>query len=359
MSDFIRMLQLGLPESDFELFNQKKVEYNKKASNILKKSREDSKKAQCYICGNDCSSFCNSHSIPRFCLENIAPKGRVYYSGNLIDMPMFDKEKGVNEAGTFRIICRSCDSTAFSDYENPENYFNVPTDKMLSQIAMKNYLKSISKRELEISLYDNLSQMTGNDLSQQQIVNELDLNEYISGFEYAKKACDSKWNDNYYLFYYELLDYVVPIAFQNNISLVGDLEGRVINDLYHPSADYVLKDIHICVFPLKNKSVVLMFIRNGESRYRAFFKQFKKLSANEKLNVINYILFSYSEDVFIYGGLDDDLMKDEGLKSVAKQTPIAIANSPFFDPLEQALETFDLNKRTTIPNLLDENFRVR
>jgi hypothetical protein len=359
LQDFIRMLQLGLPESEIELFNQKKVEYNKKTSNILRKSREDSKKPKCYLCGNDCSSFCNSHSIPRFCLENIAHNGHLYYSGNLVDMPMFDKEKGVNEAGTFRIICRNCDSTVFSDYENPENYSNVPTDKMLSQIALKNYLKSISKRELEISLYNNLAQMTGNDLSHQQTVNELDLNEYISGFEYAKKSSESKWNDNYYLYYYELLDYVIPIAFQNNITLVGDLEGGVINNIYHHSADYVLKDIHICVFPLKNKSVVLLFIRNGESRYRAFFKQFNKLSVNEKLKVINYILFSYSEDVFIYGGLDESLMKDEGLKSAAKQTPIAIAHTPFFNPLNQALKTFDLNKRSTIPNLLDENYRVR
>ncbi|WP_379134372.1 hypothetical protein [Paenibacillus sp. sgz500958] len=359
MSDFIRMHQLGFSESEIESFNQNKIEYNKRASNILKKSREDSKKSQCYICGKDSSSFCNSHSVPRYCLEHIALNGRVYYSGNLVDTPMFDKEKGVNEAGTFRIICRNCDSTVFSDYENPENYSNVPTDKMLSQMAMKNYLKNISKRELEISLYNNLSEMSGNDLSQQQIINELDLNEYINGFEYAKKASESKWNNNYYLFYYEILDYVVPIAFQNNVSLVGDLEGGVINNIYHSSADYVLKDIHICVFPLKNTSVVLMFIKNGESRYRAFFKQFKRLSVNEKLKVINYILFSYSEDVFIYGGLADSLLKDERLKLVAKQTPIAIADSPFFDPLAQALKTFDLNKRSTIPNLLDENYKVR
>lgn len=359
VSDFIRLLQLGFSESEIERFNQKEIEYNKKTSSILKKSREDSKKSQCYICGKDCSSFCNSHSVPRYCLENIALNGRIYYSGNLIDMPMFDKEKGVNEAGTFRIICRDCDSKVFSDYENPENYSKLPTDKMLAQIAMKNYLKNISKRELEISLYDNISEMSGNDLSQQQNVNEMDLNEYISGFDYARKASKSKWNNNYYLCYYELLNYVVPISFQNSVSLVCDLEGGVINNIYHPSSDYILRDIHICVFPLKNTSVVLMFIKNGDSRYRAFLKQFKRLSTNEKLKVINYILFSYSEEVYIYRGLAESLLKDEGLKLAAKQTTTAIADIPFFDPLEQAIKTFDLNKRSAIPNLLDENYKIR
>lgn len=359
MKNDVGMLGLGLTADEIELFEQNRIEYKKKFASIIKKARAESKNSQCYICGKDCSSFCNSHSIPRFCLKNIASKGHLFYSGNLVDLPMLDKQKGLNEAGTFRIICNDCDGKVFSDYENPDNYSQKPTDKMLSQIAMKNYLKSISKREVENSLYKNIAEMTGNDLTDAQTINTLDLNEYVSGFEYAKKACQSKWDNNYYLCYYEKVDYVVPLAFQNNISLIVDLEGGVINDIYNPSSEYVLKDIHVCVFPLENHSVVMMFHKNGENRYRTFLKQFKKLSAHEKLEVINYITFSYSEDVFLYRDLDETVLNHEGLKTAASQTTIAVADSPFSDPLASARKTFDLNKRSTIPNLFDVMYKVK
>ncbi len=359
MSKDVQFLQLGMQEEELEMFDQVKIEYNKKVGNFLKKSRADSKRETCYVCGKECSSFCNSHSVPRFSLENIALNGYLYYSGNLVDMPMFDKPKGINEAGTFRIICRDCDSKVFMDYEDPVNYLKVPTGKMLSQIAMKNYLKNISKREYEISIYNNLSELTGNDMNQMQMVNNYDLIEYIDGFKFARKACESKWENNYFLCYFEMLDYVVPMAFQNNLSLISDFEGGIINDIYNHSPDYKLKDIHICVFPLESHSVVLMFIRNGEKRYRLFLKQFKKLTMEEKLKAINYIIFSYSEDVYIYKGLDKSILEDQELKMVAKQTPVAIANSPFAEFLEEAMDTYDLDKRNAIPNLLDRANRVR
>lgn len=75
------------------------------------------------------------HSVPQFCLQNISVAGKFYHSGNLVDMPMLNKDKGIGEAGTFKIICRECDSSVFNDYENPEAYYQGPTDKMLAQIA--------------------------------------------------------------------------------------------------------------------------------------------------------------------------------------------------------------------------------
>lgn len=48
-----------------------------------------------------------------------------------------DTENGVNKAGTFHLICNDCDSKIFSDYENPDNYSNQPTQKMIAQMALK------------------------------------------------------------------------------------------------------------------------------------------------------------------------------------------------------------------------------
>ena len=57
------------------------------------------------------------------------PNGKVLTLNSLIDNPLLDDQKGVNDAGTFKIICRECDSSIFSDYENPNNYTAKPTQK--------------------------------------------------------------------------------------------------------------------------------------------------------------------------------------------------------------------------------------
>lgn len=359
MLDHVEMLHLGFSKIDREIYEKDKVQYNKQLREFLKKSREESKKPNCYYCGTPCTSFCNSHSVPKFTLRNISIEGHLFYSNTLIDMPLLDNEKGLNEAGTFRLICRECDKTIFSDYENPDNYSEKPTGKMLAQIALKNYLKSISKREMEIALYNNIAEMTGNDLSHQQTINNLDLNEYIDGFNYAKKALEKKWDDYFYLAYYENLNYVVPLAFQNNVTLISDFEGNVINNIYESSPSYRMQDIHICVFPLENHSVILIFLRNQERRYSSFLKQFSRLSTEEKLKSLNYIIFSYSEDVFFYKGIDKTLLNNEELKEVTQQTPIALLTSPLVNPLEKAANTFNLSKRDSIPNFLDEAYKVR
>ena len=76
----------------------------------------------------------------------------LYYANTLIDLPFMGDEKGINEAGTFQLICRDCDSKIFREYENPEAYRDIPSSQMLAQIAMKNYLLMICVYLLIISL---------------------------------------------------------------------------------------------------------------------------------------------------------------------------------------------------------------
>ena len=60
---------------------------------------------------------------------------------------------GVKNAGTFQIICENCDNTQFQKYEDPNSYIDPPSDLMLAQIALKNYLHLISKRMIENEVY--------------------------------------------------------------------------------------------------------------------------------------------------------------------------------------------------------------
>ena len=42
-----------------------------------------------------------------------------------------------------------------------------------------------------------------------------------------------------------------------------------------------------------------MFIENGDKRYRSFYKQFNKLPLDEQLAALTFIIFAYSEEVYL------------------------------------------------------------
>lgn len=138
-----QMLSLGLDEQEHKNYSHNKITYNKLMSKIQAKARQEAKLNYCYYCKKEVSSFCNSHSVPQFCLRRIAADGKVYNANTLIDLPFMRSEQGVNEAGTFQLICRACDSKIFQQYEDPTAYQAKPTGQMLAQIAMKDYLQMI------------------------------------------------------------------------------------------------------------------------------------------------------------------------------------------------------------------------
>lgn len=68
-------------------------------------------------CGKETTSFCNSHSIPVFCLRKIAVDGEALHTNKLVNSPLKDFSKVINKSGTFQPICRECDSKIFQEYE--------------------------------------------------------------------------------------------------------------------------------------------------------------------------------------------------------------------------------------------------
>ena len=117
-------------------------------------------------------------------------------------------------------------------------------------------------------------------------------------------------SNSYYLCYYNQLDYVVPIAFQSSIALISDFKGQTINDIFNMSTSYKIKTINICVFPLVDKSVIFMFIENGDKRYRNFYREFNKLDKEDQLQTLTYILFLYSEEVYLSKSIPSDILKN-------------------------------------------------
>lgn len=362
--EITQMLSLGTDsKEELKVMLDNKVEFRKKWGKLKSKSIQDAKGEKCFYCGKECSSFCNSHSIPSFVLKNIAVGGYVYNNFKLVNFPALDDSKGVNKTGTFQLICRECDSNIFQEYENPDNYENFPTAKMIAQIAMKNYMKSISKRRFEIALYKNMftsiPEFSTDVYNNKQEINNLDLQEYIQEFNRAKRIANKGWENEYNLFYYQKLDYVVPVAFQSNVALLIDFEGNTINNIYNMSPDYHMKSIHICVFPLETTSVIMMFVDSRHKRYRTFCKQFRKLSHDDKLTAINYIIFSLSEDVYLNKDVDENILKDEGLVAISRQSSDIISTNPNVDTSPVVREHFDFAKMHEIPNLLSKEYKIK
>lgn len=189
-NNWVKPFDLGNFSKEEKQMLRTDLTYKKEMSDLIRKGRAAAKGTTCYYCGNPTSSFCNSHSIPAFCLRNIATKGEVLTPNALIDFPLMETEKGVSKAGTFQLICRECDSKIFADYENPDNYSSPPTPTMIAQIALKNALKAISKRKFEIEFFNAGFERIGHHqefFESKNQINEIDLAEYVADFRKAKK----------------------------------------------------------------------------------------------------------------------------------------------------------------------------
>ncbi len=272
-----------------------------KYSRLIKQSQEKANKGYCLWCGQKIvGGFCNSHSVPLCVLKNIAVDGKVQNFNSMVEIPLIDSDEGIKKAGTFKLLCKNCDGTIFQDYENLEALGQIPTETMLEEIALKNILMVINKRSIEIPLYDNLQKEFGDNYpyDKKQQANTLDQRDFWIDFTRIKEmrlSTDSY--DKFKLFYWRKLDYVIPMAFQGMAALYGDLEGEMITDIYNNSEDIVIKHIHLCAFPLKTESVVFAFYHEDDTEYDKFANQFKALDEDSKLDLINFMIFGYCEDM--------------------------------------------------------------
>lgn len=278
------------------------IETRKQFSKLINKSKQQAKKSECLWCGKKITRFCNSHSLPQCILRNIDTDGKIDYFNSMVNLPLINSDKGINEAGTFKLLCKECDGKIFQDYENLESLCVRPSESILEEIAMKNVLMMLNKRYIEIQLYNNMQSQYNMPYPYEvkQEVNSLDEKDFWWDFVRIRKMVklsDEK-KSKFKLFYWRKLDYIIPIAFQGLVTLYGDLDGKMVTDVYNTSEDLIVKHMHICMFPLETSSVVFAFYHEDDEEYDNFASQFDKLDDEEKLTVISYIVYEYCEDMF-------------------------------------------------------------
>lgn len=326
----------------------------------------------CQYC-NEPVSLCKSHSVPRSFLANISENGHVRTFNSMTEVIGIDTEDGVGKAGTFKMICGKCDGTIFHTYENEENYDrSPPSQRILAEIAMKNYLKLIYKRLLEQERQKRIKQH-GYLYYMEEVhdfdIYSYDLQWYTSHFEITKARAkeEQEGTANYEIVYYKKLDYIISLASQTDIVLQFDFKGNVVCDVYCGDTSYEIWELHLCVFPFKDSSIVLLFIdKEGINQYQTFINQFNTYSDSDKLAIINYLLFLYSENIFLSKDIPDDIIHSSELQRVAGIGVYDILQISSLNRLKKHSEIirdnrvkYNLKKFNEIPNLLSEKYKIK
>lgn len=206
------------------------------------------------------------------------------------------------------------------------------------KIAVKNMLYAIYKRKVEAETYkimireaEKRGLNTGLFHGQLKYC-KYDLNEYETAIKRYRKIIDASTSNSvktstpispFIVIDSIKLSYTVPIAYQGVIAMALDLDGNVINDLYNSDPSYRLELCHVCVFPLKDSSRILLFTDKNNRRYSRFRSQIHKLSQRDKLYAITKILFLYTEDMLFSGYLDIEKLSNSELERIARINPSA------------------------------------
>lgn len=330
----------------------------KKLNDILRQAQTDSKPDSCILCGRKVTSFCNSHSVPQMVLKNIADNGKILQSNILVGVEMQDIEKGINNSGTFHFICNDCDSKYFQDYENPDHLKSCPTDKMMAEIALKDALIQLWKRmqEMEIIKKAKKSGVFVNPSSYEYAKN-LDIKENKEEIDFYKNIIENNIQNGFQILFWTILPFKTHIAVETGFALSEDLNGHQVNNLFDLRPDIRIQNMHLCVFPLENESIVLAFYHKRDKKYHALRHQFNSVSKEIVLEYLNWLIFKYSENYFISKDIRKLIEGNEKLQELSQEN-LGYPNMGMVTPFTLLTGYRSVNK-DEIPNFLSSCFEVK
>ena len=344
-------------------------------SKIREEARRRIDQTKCLICGGEMTSACNSHTVPRFILNYIADNGclATLHDDNLALNAILNDKVGINKADTFYAICRHCDQQVFSIYESEEKLLAFPsmnkTDKtkLLSAIYMKinldNYYKKYYLKATEEVTKEYAAKMNGGqpNFGTNSEVEDLDMKESRDDVIRCKRYIDENYHAGFKVLYFKLLPYRISVACQIHLSPESDLEGNLINDLYNPSPAYRIVTMCLCLFPLKEKSFVLLFARDQDiPRLSRFIKQFNSLKEARKQSLLFAMGLTLSEDMFYSSKLKNILERDP-LAAVAlgESLPLPFGLLPNDDLLIRKAPSCSLRDYLALKNYLSSEYAIK
>lgn len=339
--------------------NNDKIELIKLKNKFWREAEAKAKTDHCLLCGKPLTSFCNSHSVPKFALKSIAENGELITASQLMQTEISSYKSGVNKAGVFHLICDDCDNTFFQDYESQEKLISGVNDKMLAEIAVKNLLLRLNKsyivRHLNKILQNKLHMFENvEDLYEDT---ELDIRDYFEDMEYHKNIAINSILGGYQVIHYEILPYKIPIVFQGVVAMGKDMKGYQINDLYDYSPQSRTQYLHLALFPMENSSFVIAFYHKRDRNYQRLRHQFNSVSNDVKLRYLNYLIFAYSEDYFISKKILNAIESNENLKKLSLERN-DMPNLGFVNLLDSKSKDYTPVSMDDIPNFLSKEWAL-
>ena len=310
-----------------------KTEESKFIGAINKNSKVD----ECVLCGSKMTSACNSHVVPQFILKEIAEDGHVSYGHALhsFEVGGVKKTTGINDAYTFKLICRKCDGKYFKHYENPDNLLSFDTlsenDKkiMLCEMALKTHLSHLSMKYRKLVMIDMVNQGKVAEMERNGelvLAERLDINEHFEYIRKLKKVMKSNKNP-FVVLYNKVLDYQTKIATQTIINFNYDLDGNQIFDPYLIETNNQCRYFYLMILPYKGKTRILFFIeKNNATKVKPIFDGFNNLSDEEKLHFLFMALIIHDQQFYMSPSFANNIFrKDKALVKLYTNTDKAIS----------------------------------
>ena len=318
---------------------------------------------KCVLCKKKVKKLCNSHSVPKTILGNLAKEGWIL-KADAIAAPSPKTEQGdlIKRAGTFSLICYDCDNMYFKHYENLKDLHSRPTDIILAEIALKNSLLQLYKTKVEIEFIEILKENGNNKLQLDARLKVLNLDESLFSEEVKRYSSLIKngAEGEFKILYWALLPYKTPMAAQGHIPLAKDISGNTVNDNFNYSV--TTQSMHVGVFPFKEKeTIVLAFYHRDDKKYRSLYHQMRSASNDTCLQFINYTILEHTENCFFAKEILGVLHNDSGIRAVVREDN----GLPDFGWMVDSWETLNFVRARyqspsldTITNLLSKEFAL-
>ena len=314
------------------MFKRLRTKLKTEESKFVGAINKNSKVDECVLCGSKMTSACNSHVVPQFILKEIAEEGHVSYGHALhsFEVGGVKKTTGINDAYTFKLICRKCDGKYFKHYENPDNLISFDllseNDKkiMLCEMALKTHLSHLSMKYRKLVMIDMVNQGKVAEMERNGelvLAERLDINEHFEYIRKLKKAMKSNKNP-FVILYNKILDYQTKIATQTIINFNYDLDGNQIFDPYLIETNNQCRYFYLMILPYKGKTRVLFFIeKSNATNVKPIFDGFNNLTDEEKLHFLFIALIIHDQQFYMSPSFANKIFrKDKALVKLYTNT---------------------------------------
>ena len=276
-----------------------------------------------------------------------------------------DKEFiGTNKAGVFYSICSDCDQEKFNIYENEEALLNKDPRDMVNSMALKIYLNELFNTRLRnFKNTIDYSRLTDDQMISSYFESiagvelptvDCDIRDFETDLKIAKTAYENGYR-NYRIIFYKILDYTVPIAAQTSIPISHNIDYSKLQEVAQIGHKRI-EDLLICIFPLKEKSVIIAFYKIGDNLIKKYSKQFFKLSEEEKLKEIFYLLLRHKTSNYFYSPLLKEILQDVNIRGICSIEDTVIQTEVF----RLDLSMFEERQwKINLPSILSERYSVQ